>query len=119
VSDPIAGEPADRDRVLVVCVWCGAEDCPGAFGDDCTLAGPPKPVRGLAAFWTALPATDDDQLVQEVQEPLVVDYWALTAALGRALDHDSVEFWLVVVQLERAFPQFDWKNAMTDVAHEG
>lgn len=45
---------------------------------------------------------------------LVVDYWQLAAALGRALDHDSQEFWEVVKELEATFPNFDWKNAMTD-----
>jgi hypothetical protein len=50
---------------------------------------------------------------------LTVPYFPLAAALGRALDHESLEFWEVVVELSRAFPQFDWKNAMTDGASRG
>lgn len=45
---------------------------------------------------------------------LQVEYFALAAALGRALEHDSPEFWQVVAELAKTFPQYDWHNAMTD-----
>lgn len=47
-------------------------------------------------------------------DEIVVEYFPLAAALGRALDSDSPEFWQVVAELQVAFPSLDWKNAMTD-----
>jgi hypothetical protein len=48
------------------------------------------------------------------EKPLTVDYWRLTRALGRTLDHDSPEFWRVAEALDAEFPEFSWHNAMTD-----
>lgn len=44
----------------------------------------------------------------------LVDYWDLTAALGRALDSSTPEFWEVVSELEKTIPGMGWANAMTD-----
>jgi hypothetical protein len=35
-------------------------------------------------------------------------------ALGRALDSDSAEFWYVVKELSKPFPEWSWHNLMTD-----
>lgn len=49
---------------------------------------------------------------------LTVPYFGVAAALGRALDHDSPEFWEVIAELEKAFPNLGWHNAMTDSTAE-
>ena len=35
-------------------------------------------------------------------------------ALGRALDHESPEFWDAVSELNKPFPNWGWANLMTD-----
>ena len=48
-----------------------------------------------------------------------LDYWKVCRALSRAFDADensNAGFWDVVVELQTAYPRFDWKNAMTDVS---
>ena len=47
-------------------------------------------------------------------DPLMVPYFEVASALGRALDHYSPEFWRVVDELDRVLPSFAWHNAMTD-----
>jgi hypothetical protein len=49
---------------------------------------------------------DDDEFL--------LSYFTIAAALGRALDHDSPEFWNVICELQVDYPDFDWHNAMTD-----
>lgn len=50
------------------------------------------------------------------EETFRIDYWKVAAALCRAFEHDrdSELFWRTVVELDAAYPQFDWRNVMTD-----
>lgn len=50
------------------------------------------------------------------REALLVDYWQIAAALCRAFkdDRDDPLFWLVVFELNKVYPQYDWANTMTD-----
>lgn len=49
-------------------------------------------------------------------DPLLVDYWKVTEALGQAMNEidDSLVFWVVIKSLSDAIPNFDWRNAVTD-----
>lgn len=77
-----------------------------------TVAAPVPGAHGLARF--VLELADPPADPPAPAQPLTVEYWRLTQALGGALDHDSPEFWRVAEALEAEFPQFSWHNAMTD-----
>lgn len=49
---------------------------------------------------------------QEVSDEL--NYWQVAYALGRALDSEQPEFWDVVQEMQKIYPQFAWANTMTD-----
>jgi hypothetical protein len=63
--------------------------------------------------------------VSDSKKAFSIDYWKVTGALNRALHdleqedgdppltHDQV-FWRVCSELTDAYPQFDWKNTLTD-----
>lgn len=53
----------------------------------------------------------------EIDPTFQLDYWKVCRALSRAFDADEnsdAGFWDVVVALKEVYPQYDWRNAMTD-----
>lgn len=45
-------------------------------------------------------------------EPMLIDYWLVTRALGIAFRNDqSEEYWRAVMELEKVYP-LAWDNAM-------
>lgn len=43
-----------------------------------------------------------------------VDATALLAALERALERNSTEYWSVIWELTLAFPEFPWRDVLVD-----